>query len=195
MGYTATWDGKITVRRDAAHVDPILEKYSGLGSNGTYAIGNDQYLYFGSGGENYRDDEWYAFLGEITPFTKEGEVEFAGEDNTFWCFRFDRKTGRWRELNGHVEYDETDREVVIHPRDEEMRAMAADLLAKSCGKSAADVLLTDEFFGAVFEDVRATSDYEKGNYNEDDVRLAIGRVLVHMADAARLGREMNKSNV
>lgn len=54
------------------------------------------------GDEKYYDDDVRTFLNAIAPYTKSGEIEYNGEDNTLWRFAF--RDGEWYEDNGYVSY-------------------------------------------------------------------------------------------
>ena len=54
------------------------------------------------GDEKYYDDDVRKFLNAIAPYTKSGEIEYNGEDNTLWRFAF--RGGEWYEDSGYVSY-------------------------------------------------------------------------------------------
>lgn len=54
------------------------------------------------GDEKYYDDDVRKFLNAIAPYTKSGEIEYDGEDNTLWRFAF--RGGEWYEDSGYVSY-------------------------------------------------------------------------------------------
>lgn len=55
------------------------------------------------GHDKYYEDSVYNFLQLIEPYTKSGEIEYQGEDNSFWRFKFIRN--KWDEESGHVYYE------------------------------------------------------------------------------------------
>ena len=52
----------------------------------------------------YDEDDVHNFFKAITPFTKEGVVEYTGEDDSHWRFEF--RNGRWYEDTGRIVCDE-----------------------------------------------------------------------------------------
>lgn len=63
------------------------------------------YITLSSGGlSRYNEDEVHNFFKAFTPFTKEGVVEYTGEDDSHWRFEF--RNGRWYEDVGRIVYDE-----------------------------------------------------------------------------------------
>ena len=99
MGDYATAQGsvKLKERKDYAKVADELRPYYEIND---YDFTN---ICFGNYGKYY-EDEVEAILNAILPHISEGEVEYVGDDNTYW--RFILKNGEWVEQNGHIVYDD-----------------------------------------------------------------------------------------
>ena len=54
----------------------------------------------------WTDDAAWAFLAEIAPYTVDGEIDYAGDDNTYWRHRFDQEKGEWLEEEGYIAYED-----------------------------------------------------------------------------------------
>ena len=65
--------------------------------------------------------------------------------------------------------------------DSEFRPDAYRLLSLSAGSDYASIIMEDEeFYEEIKSDVEETSAWrDEGYYNDDDIRLAIGRCLLH----------------
>ena len=55
--------------------------------------------------ENYNEDIWFEFLNNISPYTKNGEIEFVGEDNARWRLVFNEELKLWKEESGTITYE------------------------------------------------------------------------------------------
>ena len=56
--------------------------------------------------DKYHDEDWEEILKAIQKDVSEGEIEFAGEDDSHWEFKFYPEIGKWKYLGGYIAYDE-----------------------------------------------------------------------------------------
>ena len=108
MSYYATFDATITLSRDL-DMDAIMEEAKrafcvpeagiGIVTDKTYDLWFGEYT-------DYTDDAAWAFLAEIAPYTVDGEIDYAGDDNTYWRHRFDQEKGEWVEEEGYIAYED-----------------------------------------------------------------------------------------
>ena len=106
MGYSATFDGMIIL---STKLDPLelQEKAQEVFLNNvavTDLCDHDYTLWLG-GYERYLDDEVFAFLQHIRPYTISGEIEYCGDDNSLWRHVFDPERKQWLEQDGEVVYE------------------------------------------------------------------------------------------
>ena len=106
MGYCASGFGSVTANsKESYHsIIELIERnegkpYSALSIEDHTLVIELQYEY-----EKYHDDEALGFLIEICPFVSEGMIEFEGEDDYHWAFKFDPDTGQWNEFSGRMVY-------------------------------------------------------------------------------------------
>lgn len=99
MSYMAKCSGTIVLKDgvDANEIDKSLE---GLFDD-TYPNGKniEVYAYM----DNYQEEQYYTLYEKISPFVKEANIEFVGEDNSFW--KHECKNGIWNELSGKIVYN------------------------------------------------------------------------------------------
>lgn len=99
MGYCA--DGYGTIRFRTSPSKEVLER---IESEFEYQASRDEdrcvsvWAY-----DKYHEDCVLDVLHEITPFVESGVIEYRGDDDCFWRFRFDGE--RFIEENGHVVYE------------------------------------------------------------------------------------------
>lgn len=106
MGYYASFDGAIALSGEADH-EKILESAESVfyeNCNITDYTETGFFLYIG-GYDRYRDDDIYAFLDEVTPYTVYGEITYVGDDNSNWRHIFEQEKKQWVEQNGRIEYE------------------------------------------------------------------------------------------
>lgn len=96
MGYYANYNGAITLKE----IPPqkIIDSFAEYFENFDY-YEND--ICFG-GYEKYYEDSVTELLESIKPYTSDGTVEYAGEDNCHWRFAF--VDGKWEEQDGEIVY-------------------------------------------------------------------------------------------
>ena len=108
MSYYATFDASITLSRDL-DMDAIMEEVKRafcVPEAGIDNVTDKSYdLWFGEY-TDYTDDAVWAFLAEIAPYTVDGEIDYAGDDNTYWRHRFDKEKGEWLEEEGYIAYED-----------------------------------------------------------------------------------------
>lgn len=101
MGYYANGAGTITLNtnkdsvvNEIAEVLDVAEVLKGT-ADGTFDI------------SVYDDDKYYDYdvkemLSAITPYTIDGDIRYAGEDETFWRFYFDKAKKKWECEPGYI---------------------------------------------------------------------------------------------
>lgn len=108
MSFYATFDAMITVSK-SVDKDAIIQKIQDAFCIAEVSIGgeteNSYDLWFGEY-TRYDDDEIYAFLAEIEPYTISGEIVYTGEDASNWRHVFDGASHEWIEQDGYVAYKE-----------------------------------------------------------------------------------------
>ena len=52
----------------------------------------------------YYEDDIYAFLAAVKPYTKEGTIYLSGEDDCHWKFEFD--DGDWKEIGSRIVFED-----------------------------------------------------------------------------------------
>ena len=107
MGYYATMDGSITLRKPIAQ-ETILERIGDFAYENEPEVTDetDRTVTFRFGGyQRYYDEEIFDFLAEIESATESGEITYFGEDNSLWRHYFDPEQKHWVEQNGYVEYE------------------------------------------------------------------------------------------
>lgn len=97
MGYYATYNGYI----DCA-TEPPEEVLDKLKTNFDNVYLDDGELTF-CGEDKYHSDYTTECLNTILPYAKAGEVSYAGEDETFWRFRY--KDGEWIEESAELVFE------------------------------------------------------------------------------------------
>lgn len=55
-----------------------------------------------SGNSRYYEESVKDFLAELEPYLESGEINYSGEDDTFWRFEF--RKDKWYKDIGHIEY-------------------------------------------------------------------------------------------
>lgn len=102
MGYYATFYGGFTtfpIPDKVREKFPYME-YSVSKNKNTCEICFDGY-------DKYYEEEWIGkdgVLANIQPYVISGEVIFAGEDDCFWCYKYDCEKHGFLEGTGRVEY-------------------------------------------------------------------------------------------
>ena len=96
--YMAKCSGTIVLKDgvDANEIDKSLE---GLFDD-TYPNGKNIEVYACM--DNYIESEYYSLYEKISPFVKEANIEFTGEDDSVW--KHECKDGIWNELSGEIVY-------------------------------------------------------------------------------------------
>ena len=106
MGYSATFDGMIIL---STKLDPLeLQKKAQevfLNNVAVTDLCEQDYTLWLGGYERYHDDEVFAFLRQINPFTISGEIEYCGDDNSLWRHVYDSKRKQWMEQDGEIVYE------------------------------------------------------------------------------------------
>ena len=106
MGYYANGSGQI-VFSSALSIDASRKVKDILGQNlfefDHYDNNFDIWCYC-----KYYEDEVESMLEEISEVAKlkEGYIEYCGEDDTRWRFKYSPKERKWHEQNGHIVYDD-----------------------------------------------------------------------------------------
>lgn len=106
MGYYVSGGGTVDFRPDITEDDfkRIEEILNGSSIENSYNhFGVDFYH-----GGNYHEEEWENLLNKLSPFVKDGELNFAGEDEYYWRFVF--RDGKFVDESGAIVYEEEDRQ-------------------------------------------------------------------------------------
>lgn len=121
MGYYATASGFVKTRplseEECARLFTKLDAAVGAETTDVDAFNCVDISYYKSNGKtvidfdlsasgNYHEDNVREFLKMVAPFTEEGEIEYAGEQND--CWRFHYRNEAWYEDNGYVSYKESE---------------------------------------------------------------------------------------
>ena len=107
MGYHATFNGLISFKEELT--SQKMKQISALIKDtfpvGTCFSSRNEISFSGEG--NYWDDTFKDALVEISKIAdiETGEVEFAGDDNTFWEYYYGTDYPHWQEIPGHIVYD------------------------------------------------------------------------------------------
>ena len=108
MGYDASFDALITVSK-SVDKEAIIERIKDafdipeVWTDDKAEKSID--LWFGEYAR-YNEENIYAFLAEIEPYTISGEIIYTGEDSSNWRHVFDSGTHQWMEQEGYVAYRE-----------------------------------------------------------------------------------------
>lgn len=120
MSYYASYDGNIDFNSEKLGecIKAIQEKYDFKGISldsliekldiltiYEYDETNDNMIFSGCD-EKYCSDKLHDFFNLIAPYTEGGEIEFQGEDNTYWKICFE--DGDWEEYMGTIVYPQHD---------------------------------------------------------------------------------------
>ena len=103
MSFQATMSGDIKTKAPITDEQlKELEQYlRDRALYGDAVIGDDDIDF--SGCSHKYDELIYHELAKIIPI-KEGDLSFVGEDDSQWKLVWNDVTGRWDELNGHIEF-------------------------------------------------------------------------------------------
>lgn len=97
MGYYADYNGSINFK--SKPTKEVIDQLDYCFVNFEY---DDDGCDFG-GNDKYYSDTIQETLEKVKPYVGNGEIEYAGEDNTFWRFIF--VNGEWAQQNGRIVYD------------------------------------------------------------------------------------------
>ena len=107
MGYHAYGSGSITIKAGVSEeaLNAVLDRCKTLEITEPYTIAGQTFVDLDHDG-SYHEDEVYDDLRCLTEVAKSGEIQFEGEDSTFW--KIELKDGKWEETPGRVVYDLSD---------------------------------------------------------------------------------------
>ena len=125
MGYYAYGSGVISVRSDFPD-DALADCINNTFSDSDYD--RERHELYLSNDDKYYHDEVMDCLRAIAPYATGGEIEFHGEDETFW--RFVIKDGKVREDYGRIVYD-GDPAVYLSKNDQQF--MIYEIVNSVCG--------------------------------------------------------------
>ena len=108
MSYCATFSGVLFMDADKEKVDAVkafLDK--GLVVEGVDVSIDDSKQqatieFVSDGLANYDEEDIFVVLGNLKDYISSGEIEYHGEDDTYWKHEF--KEGKWSELSGKIVY-------------------------------------------------------------------------------------------
>lgn len=105
MGYNASFTGSIETKRISEQEKcSFLSIVNAAGFTAHKKWGEaDIFEIDIDGYEIYNEDVFYDFLEKVMPYTKEGEIDFVGEDYKLWRFAF--RDGKWYEDTGRIVYE------------------------------------------------------------------------------------------
>ena len=114
MGYYAHGNGDLLLREPIP--DEILESLVAFDEADNYIRkcdgNNSNYLSLVHYDDKYHEDDIYYDLRKVEPYVVDGSVDFVGEDECIWRFRYDPKLKRFVEESGRIAYDYGDTPVV-----------------------------------------------------------------------------------
>lgn len=136
MSYYANGSGTITFKpgTDEDKINEIFDRYYDYqfdGSEVWFDKSVDRLVLDFNHHENYHEEDVNDLLRDLTPFVEGGELNFIGEDNSMWRFRFDGEG--FEEENGDV----------IFESDAEHNVRFKKALVKLLEKEAEDLNLDD----------------------------------------------------
>ena len=99
MSYCAGGDGRVVLEK-RSYVNYVIALLSKAFEN-VWVVDDDTVGFVRYRGI-YCEKDILECLDGIVPFIKEGSIEFSGEDDCLWCFKF--ADGKWVDLNGTVIY-------------------------------------------------------------------------------------------
>lgn len=102
MGYCAYGSGFANLKRDA-DIAELKAKLDALDVWLNWRIYKDSVDFYDS--DNYHEDETIEFLNTLAPYVAEGEVNYTGEDDYIWRFRFDPDKQKWVEESATIDYN------------------------------------------------------------------------------------------
>lgn len=109
MGYYASGYGSVTAKdkSSADAITKLLEDSEQFLFSGWPNSLYDQPLVITiqQDDDKYHEDEVYDFLHSIEDYITEGLIEYTGEDDYHWAFKFKPDIREWRELSGEIIYE------------------------------------------------------------------------------------------
>ena len=114
MGYYAHGSGELRLKRQIP--DDIIESLEEFDETDQYVrhekTGKQvHYLFLNHYDEKYCEDYVYDDLKKIEPFVESGSIDFHGEDDCVWRFRFSPEAKEFIEDTGKISYDFDDEPV------------------------------------------------------------------------------------
>lgn len=120
MSYYADISGSITLRDDIDTEKAFNEitslfsqEFSGLDIDWGYCppgYNNDKgKVIVLNGNYSYDEDTMINIYEKIIPYVFDAELDFKGEDDTFWKDTFNRNEGIWEQQSGEIVYGEPSR--------------------------------------------------------------------------------------
>ncbi len=110
MGYCAKCDGHITFKNDVTveDIDKALEEFDL--DEIQYDVLSDRKpfeMFLWENDDHYHSEHTDEFLGLLEPLVAEGTINYDGDDNCYWRFRYTEEDG-WIEEGGRVMYNDDD---------------------------------------------------------------------------------------
>lgn len=109
MGYYASGSGDATFK-DSVNKEmvekAISDFYKSKEGQKYYSLNYDTDIYSIEiwDDEKYHEDDTLTFLEILSPYIKEGCINYSGEDDCIWRFVFNPKTGKWDEEYADIVY-------------------------------------------------------------------------------------------
>lgn len=110
MGYYAHGCGDLRLGKKIPA--NVLESLTGFDEAEQYSSGGKDFLCLTHYDEKYFESDVYKDLDKVAPYVLDGDINFVGEDDCVWRFRFDPDCGSFVEENGKITYDFSDAPVV-----------------------------------------------------------------------------------
>ncbi len=109
MGYCACSEG-ILVAKDKNNTEKIIRliEDSGCFSESYKALKNQDsktITVLAYNDVRYDEDTLYELFSELTPLIEEAEIEWMGEDSTYWKHTYKEDDG-WKEIPGEIVYND-----------------------------------------------------------------------------------------
>ena len=113
MSYYASGNGSFVINEDTLPSDVFATLNRTFDGVDVDRIGNMTIVSVWKDSSKYSEEEIADALEAVSPFTDEGHVNFAGEDDAVWQFYFDKSTGDWIERPGTICYEASDMKSII----------------------------------------------------------------------------------
>ena len=110
MGYSARGNGDAALKpgTDMAELEDKLERLIRRNSSEIEFMYDDKFLYFWDNDDHWHEKDTMEFLDTLTPYITEGNIDYTGEDDGFFRYRFVPSEKCWKEESGKIYYTDED---------------------------------------------------------------------------------------